>query len=278
MAYNFNGDKGSIPIVQNGRICIQNDAGIWETIGYFSAAQIQLQTQVQTLYSSIKGVRSMVDDFVSERSVSINITTQSAQENNLIIATYSTANKLAATGSAAEETISVNYKAGGPNRFANRFILSHSKVTDATGVTEYEQGKNYVMEQSTIYVLSPYDQELAGATEIMRSGVCKITGKFMATTVLNGFTVDKVERPFLFTGMNISKGKKRPLELYVPRLSFQPGSMDLLSDAGYGSMSWVGNVLPDENIQGIDESGNDLSQYFEYRTPDETPQYETTTP
>lgn len=275
MAYNFNGDKGSIPIVQNGRVCIKGANGIWETIGYFSAAQIQLQTQVQSLYSSIKGVRSMVDDFVSERSVSINITTQSAQQNNLVIATYSTANRLAASG-AVEETITVNYKAGGPNRFANRFIISHSKVTDLAGLVTYVEGKNYVMEQSTIYVLSPFDQELAGAEEIMRSGQCKITGKFMATTVLNGFTVDKVEREFLFTGMNISKGKKRPIELYVPRLSFQPGSMDLLSDAGYGSMSWVGNVLPDENIQGIDESGNDLSQYFEYRLPDETPEYEDT--
>lgn len=275
MAYNFNGDKGSIPIVQNGRICLKDDDGIWRTVGYFSAAQIQLQTQVQSLYSSIKGVRSMVDDFVSERSVSINITTQSAQLDNMKIATFATVSKNVATG-ATDETITVSYKAGGPNPFRDRFILTHSSVTNEAGDVTYVENVNYVMEQSTIFVLSPFEQDSRGATEIMREGKCKITGKFMATAVLNGFGLDKVEREFLFTGMNISKGKKRPLELWCPRLSFQPGSIDLLSDAGYGSMSWVANVLPDENIQGQDASGNDLSQYFEYRVPDETEQYEET--
>jgi len=268
--YNYNGDKGGLPVVTNGRISLaprdeNGVAGAFKSVTYFSQAGIALSTTPQPLFSSIKGVRSLADEFISERSGTLNITLQSAHAENLKIALFATSNKLSASAG-TDETIAVKVYTDGTNRLGNRFILSLTEVTDGDLIT-YEEGKNYVIEYSTIYILSVAEQTAAGAANIIDDGdVIEITGKFMETIVLNGFTVDKIETAMIFTGFNISKGQKNPLELYCPRLSFLPSSFDLLSDAGFGTISLSASILPDETIQGTDSAGNDLSQYFEYRT------------
>lgn len=269
--YNYNGDKGGLPVVTNGRISLatRGSNGInsaFKSVTYFSQANIALATTPQQLFSSIKGVRSLADEFISERSATLNLTLQSAHAENLKIALFATSNKVSATAG-TDETLTIKVYTDGSNRFNDRFILSTTSVTDEAGSITYEENKNYVIEYSTIYVLSEDEQTENGAVEIIQDeDIIKITGKFMETNVLNGFTVDRVESAFLFTGFNISKGQKNPLELYCPRVSFSPASFDLLSDAGFGTLPLTASVLPDETIQGTDASGNDLSQYFEYRT------------
>lgn len=272
--YNYNGDKGGQPIVTNGRIALAERDPVtgfrktaFSSVTYFSQAQVALTTQVQQLFSSIRGARSLVDEFISEKGATINLTLQSAHAENLQIALFASQSKLVAT-SGTDETISVEVFTGGANRFGDRFALSVSAVKDTTGTTTYEEGKNYIVEYSTIYILSEAEQTAKGALELIEDGdVIKVTGKFMATTLLAGFVYDKVERELLFTGFNISKGMKRPLELWCPRASFQPSSFDLLSDAAFGTITVAATLLPDENIQGVDAAGNPLSQYFEYRLP-----------
>lgn len=268
--YNYNGDKGGLPVVTNGRIALadRDENGIasaFKSVTYFSQAGIALSTTPQQLFSSIKGVRSLADEFISERSGTLNLTLQSAHAQNLKIALFATSNKIAPSAG-TDETIAIKVYTDGTNRFGNRFILSLTEVTDGDAIT-YEEGKNYIVEYSTIYILSVAEQTAAGATNIINDeDIIEVTGKFMETIVLNGFTVDKIETAMIFTGFNISKGQKNPLELYCPRLSFLPSSFDLLSDAGFGTIALSASILPDETIQGTDASGNDLSQYFEYRT------------
>lgn len=272
--YNYNGDKGGQPIVTNGRIALAERDPVtgfrksaFKSVTYYSQAQVALTTQVQQLFSSIRGSRSLVDEFISEKGASINLTLQSAHAENLQIALFASQSQLAASvGSGDVVTMAVF--TGGANRFGDRFSLGVTKVTDESATTTYEEGKNYVVEYSTIYILSEAEQTAKGAAELIEDGdVIKVTGTFMATTLLAGFAVDKVERELLFTGFNISKGMKRPLELWCPRASFQPSSFDLLSDAAFGQITVTATLLPDENIQGVDSAGNPLSQYFEYRLP-----------
>ena len=153
-------------------------------------------------------------------------------------------------------------------KFVKQRYIWVSRITGGATANSLGQiAQNYVIEYSTIYILSVAEQTAAGAANIIDDGdVIEITGKFMETIVLNGFTVDKIETAMIFTGFNISKGQKNPLELYCPRLSFLPSSFDLLSDAGFGTIALSASILPDETIQGTDSAGNYLSQYFEYRT------------
>lgn len=267
--YNYGADKQAFGWKTNGALhyAIKDANGnritAFKSWGYIQAVQLAFDVQTIEQQASLFGPLSEVDSDELSRSATLTLTLTSAQAENLKTVLMGELNTIAATG-AVDEVIDVEVFSDGSNPF-NRIVKEITSVKSSDGLITYEEGKNYVITQSAIYVFSAAEQTEKGALEILaetEKETVKIAGKFEKQMNIEGFTTSGATLELYFEGQSTAKSQKAPFFVRIHKAKFNPTNFDILSDQGYGQFSLSAKVLADPNVQGVNEAGQQYSQFF----------------
>jgi hypothetical protein len=240
-----------------------NRISAFKSWGYIQAVQLAFDIQTVEQQASLFGPLSEVDSTELSRSATLTLTLTSAQAENLKTVLLGELNTIAATGVTDEElTVEVFNDGITP---LNRIIKEITSVKSNDGLITYEENKNYVLTQSGLYVFSAEEQTAKGALEILAETTketVKVLGKFELQHNIEGFTTSGATLELYFEGRSTAKSAKAPFFVRIHKAKFNPANFDILSDQGYGQFSLSAKVLADSTVSGVNEAGQQYSQFF----------------
>lgn len=270
--YNYGADKNAFGWKTNGALYYAiKDATTGKRLtafkswGFIQAVQLAFDVQTVEQKASLFGPLEEVDSDELSRSATLNLTLTSAQAENLRTVLMGELSETAATG-VTDEVLDVLCFSDGSNPI-DRVIKEITSVKSSDGLITYEENKNYIIKQSSIYIFSAAEQVEKGATEvyntdIVEADILKVSGKFEAHTTIEGFTTAGATLELYFEGQSTAKSSKAPFFIRIHKAKFNPSNFDILSDQGYGQFTLSAKVLADSTVTGNNAAGQRFSPYF----------------
>ena len=175
-----------------------------------------------TVKETRTGLGNITNNIITDKETEVTITMKSITAYNLNLALLGSSVEQAA---ATSQSVTKTLKAGFVYDLGEQLIDSSTIViTDnATGAITYEEGKNYVVDDSgLIKILTEAQQTAAGAVEnITAAGVLSdIAFDSVDSTAVQAFTQNQINKYCVFGGINKVDGKF--YKVIVPKLSLQP--------------------------------------------------------
>lgn len=142
--------------------------------------------------------------------------------------------------------LAITAKLGGSTKLGT--FISSATVKSSDDLKTFEEGKNYELSGSTIYIYSTEEQTAKGAAELIaESDVLNLTVNTTKHTIVDAMQKSKILVAAYFEGMNMSNGSKA-LAIDVPCVEIDPSEFNFLSPEEYGSLTITGQVIKVDGV------------------------------
>lgn len=259
---NFRSDVDSIGWLTNGTLYFaildanDNIASGYESMGLIDAVDVSFEVTKIDLYGSLKSARSKFHTVTTEKNGTISLTFRNFAASNVAKYCYGDLTEVAgATG--VTETITAYLGKTVP---LAGVIEGNVVLTD--GANTLEEGKNYEVNEGSIYFYTTAEQTALGAANNVAE-LASVEVEYDSKDVksIEAFTKDSLKVALYFEGRNIADNNKNQNKVWMHVVELNPATLPLLSTEDFGSITVDGSLLASKAIQGAG-----LSQFMKIVT------------
>ncbi len=259
---NFRSDVDSIGWLTNGTLYFavldanDNIASGYESMGLIDAVDVSFEVNKIDLFSALKGARSKFHTVTTEKNGTISLTFKNFAASNVAKYCYGDLTEVAGvTG----KTETIKAYLGKTVPLAG-IVEGNVVITD--GANTLEEGKNYEINEGSIYFYTTAEQTANGATNNVAEGA-NVEVKYDSKDVkeIQAFTKDSLKIALYFEGRNIADNNENQNKVWMHVVELNPATLPFLSTEDFGSITVDGSLLASKAIQG---SG--LSQFMKIVT------------
>lgn len=248
---NFRSDVESIGWLTNGTLYFAildaNDNVIngYESLGLVDAIDVAFEVTKIDLFGSLKSARSKFHTVTTEKNGTISLTFRNFAASNIAKYCYGDLTEVVAQ-TAKTETIKAYLGKTVP---LSGVVNANLTVTD--GVTVLEEGKNYEVNEGSIYFYTTVEQTANAATANVTEGTSVVV-EYDSKEVkeIQAFTKDSLKVALYFEGRNIADNNENQNKVWMHVVELNPTTLPLLSTEDFASVTVDGSLLAAKSIQG----------------------------
>lgn len=259
---NFRSDVDSIGWLTNGTLSFAlidaNDNVIsgYESMGFIDAIDVSFEVTKIDLYKSLKGARSKAATVTTEKNGTISLTIRNFAASNVAKYCYGDISEVVAE-IAKSETIKAYL-----GKTVPLSGVVKANLTITSGVNILEEGKNYEVNEGSIYFYSTAEQTSLGATVlIVEASLVVVEYDSEDVKEIEAFTKDSLKVALYFEGRNIADNNENQNKVWMHVVELNPATLPLLSTEDFGSVTIDGSLLASKAVQGAG-----LSQFMKIVT------------
>lgn len=213
----------------------------YEPVGNIEGLSFEPSTTKVSKNETMSGKNNKVIEIVTATDVALSIDFSEFSAGNIERFTFGTKADIAA---AAAQLVEINAKLDTINPVG--FIMDSATavvVTDDGATVTYEEGKNYEVQDSDIFIYSTAEQTAKGAANLIAAdAIIEITSDKKAQTEIKAFTNTELKVAARFTGVNTAN-EDEAIIIELPKITLEPAAFNALSNTEFNSASVSGSIL-----------------------------------
>lgn len=256
---NFRADQDTKGWLTNGTLYFaildanDNVVSGYKSMGAISGVTVNFEVTKLEKSISLRGAKSKWLSVVDERNGTIELIFDDFTNENISKYTYGEVVK-SESQTGKIETI----KAYLDSTIPLKGIVSGA-LTVKNGADTYEEGKNYEVNEGSIFFYSTAEQTAKGALENIAEGtVVTVTYDSKASSKIQSYIKDSLVVALYFEGRNIANNDNEVEKVLLHKVQLDPTSFPVLARDEIASVTVNGSLLPSKAIQASGES-----QYME---------------
>ena len=251
---NFRADVDSIGWLTNGTLYFaildanDNIVSGYESMGLVDSIDATFETTKIDLFGSLKSARSKFHTVTTEKNGSVSIVFRNFAASNVAKYVYGDLTEVSAQ-TAKTETIKA---------YLGKTVPLSGVVSANLSIETFEEGKNYEVNEGSIYFYSTEEQTALGALVNITEGQdVEVTYDSEEVKEIQAFIKNSLKVALYFEGRNIADNNENAQKVWMHVVELSPSTLPLLSTEDFGSITVEGSLLASKAIQG---SG--LSQFM----------------
>lgn len=248
---NFRSDLESIGWLTNGSLYFAildaNDNVIsgYESMGLVDAIDVSFEATKIDLYGSLKASRSKFHTVTTEKNGTVSLTFRNFNASNIAKYSYGDITEVAASIGEVETIVAYLGKT-----IPLSGVVSGNVVVES-GIDTLEEGKNYEVNEGSLYLYSTEEQTELGATTIItEKSELTVTYDTKEVKEIQAFVKDSLKIALYFEGRNIADNNENENKVWMHVVELNPTTLPILSTEDFGSATVEGSILTSRAVQG----------------------------